>query len=73
MKATKLSSVVRLKLEPELRDAIQSAADQDFTTMSDFIRRSMRAAVKDHIERERAIQCRFKSSSEIGASASEAA
>lgn len=45
MKPARFHSVVKLKLEPELRSAIEAAADRDRTSMSDFVRRELRAAV----------------------------
>ena len=45
MKPARFHRVVKLKLEPELRKAIEEAAERDRTSMSEFLRRELRSIV----------------------------
>jgi len=52
LKPVKFPSLIRLQLEPALRNALIEAADRDCTTMSEFVRRALRDAVKTHAARD---------------------
>lgn len=45
MRPVRFDHLIKLKCEPELRTAVEAAAAKDRTTVSEYLRRHIRAAV----------------------------
>jgi hypothetical protein len=45
MRPARFHTLVKMKCEPELQNAIVAAAERDRTTVSEFLRRHLRAAL----------------------------